>query len=154
MNCGRLSVRNDARNESGSQSIAKRAKSSAWRLGREPKPQLENSGRTSRLFIANVPFATRIFGRRMQPSCHRNVTVLVARKADKPTTSSGLTIRCANVVVDWCVKHSRSRKSWPITSVPFGISSTTITHSSTQNRTSLLLHDYPLAGRALAHSPE
>jgi len=51
-------------------------------------------------------------------------------------------IRFGNAVVDWCVKHSRSRKSWPTTSVLFGISFTTIMHSNARNSIPLLLHDY------------
>jgi insertion element IS1 protein InsB len=48
----------------------------------------------------------------------------------------------ANAVAVWCAKRSRSRKSWPTTSVPFGTTSTTITHGNAPNLVSLLMHDY------------
>src|SRR5215203_7319719 len=78
--------------------------------------------------------------------CLPNVIVRVARKVDKPTISSGSTTPYANAVVAWCAERCRSRKSWPTTSAPCGISFTTITHSNGPNVTSLPLHDYPLLG--------
>src|SRR5215203_6139035 len=74
--------------------------------------------------------------------CLPNVIVRVARKVDKPTISSGSTTPYANAVVAWCAERCRSRKSWPTTSAPCGISFTTITHSNGPNVTSLPLHDY------------
>ena len=102
MNCGRLSARNAAKNGSGWQSIVKHARLWAWQLGRGRKRLRANCGPVYQQSIANVRSVTRIFGRRMRPSCHRNVTVQLERKADKPTTSSGLTTtlrqRCSRLV--------------------------------------------------------
>jgi IS1 family transposase len=39
-------------------------------------------------------------------------------------------IRCANAVVVWYAQRFHSRRSWPITLVPPGISYTTITHNN------------------------
>ena len=143
MNCGRLLARNGARNGSGWRSTAKHAKLSGWRLGHEPKPRLANYGPRLRQFIANVQWVTLIFGTPMLRSCHPNDTMQLARKAGKPTISSGSTTPYANAVAASCAKRARSRKSWPTTSAPFGISFTTIMHSNARNAASLHVHDYP-----------
>lgn len=144
MNYGRLLARNGAKNGFGSQSIVKRARLWAWQLGHAPKRLLANCGPRYRQSTANVPFATRIFGKPMPRSCRPNDTALVVRKADKPTISSALTTPYANGVAAWYAKRSRSQKSWPIILARCGISFTTIMLDNAPNLLSLHLHDYPV----------
>ena len=143
MSCGRSSAISGARSGFGWQSTAIRVRLWVWRLEREPKRQLASCGPRSLPSTANVRFVTAISGKPMRPFCRPSAIEPLARRVAKPATSSVSTTPCASAVVGWFGKRSRSRRRRPITSAPFGTTSTTITHDNAPNSTSLLVYDYP-----------
>jgi hypothetical protein len=142
MSCGRSLATNGARNGFGWLTTVRRARLWVWRLEHEPKRRHASCGPPYLHCIANARFATPISGKPMRRFCHPNAIERLARRVAKPRISSVSTIHCASGVVGWFDKHSRSRKRRPITSAPFGITSTIITHDNAPNLPSLPMHDY------------
>ena len=143
MSCGRLWGINDENNGSGSRSIVKPVRLSAWRSVHARKQRHGNSGPRFQGSIGNVPSAIPIFGRRTRLFYPQNAIVPSEKRADKRITSNGSTIPCANDVVDSSAKRCRSQKNWRTMSVRSGTLSMTITRSNAPNAVSLPLHDYP-----------
>lgn len=142
MNCGPTWERNGSSNGSGSRSLATPARLWGWTSEPAPKQQHDGWGPPFRQCTDSVRSVIPISGRPMRRYSRPNAIERSAKTAAKPTILNAATTRCANAVVGWSAKPSRSRKSWPIILVRFGTLSITITLSNAPNATSLLLHDY------------
>lgn len=87
-----------------------------------------HSGVLYPLCIGSVRFAIATFGRPIERSYPVNDIELWAKRVDRPIGSNGSTARYSNGFPGWCERLYPFRKSWRITLVLSGTSSTTTTH--------------------------